>query len=74
MSKSKAYLITVAFMAVFGCVIFMLSKWQIWSYYTLMQILGFYGFGAFGLRLANWLAKPEPKPEKKETFEDWSEI
>lgn len=74
MRKAKAYIITLAFMLILGCIIVMLYKYQIWSYYTLMQILGFYGFGAFGLRLGHWLAKPESETKQKETYEEWAEI
>jgi len=71
MTKTKAILITVAFMVIFGCVLYMLWEYQLRSYYTMMQILGFYGFVMAGLHLGKWLSKEEPKPQK--SYREWAE-
>lgn len=72
MNKVKAYMITGSLMVVLGCIIYMMHQYDIWSYYTLMQIFGYYGFLAFGMRFWWWLVKPENDQQNKRTYKDWA--
>ena len=72
MSKTKAWFVAAIIMTLAGGFIYCSWSWQIRSYYTVMQILGWYGFIVGGVHLAGWLAKDEAKHEEKRSYAEWA--
>lgn len=68
---AKAFLITGAMLSLGGGYLYSLHDYNVWSYYTAIQVLGWYGFIQAGINLYRWIAKPED-PKAPKTYEEWA--
>lgn len=68
--NAKAFFITGAMLALGGAFLFCLHDYNIWGYYTAIQVLGWYGFLQAGINLYRWISKPEIKEPR--TYEEWA--
>ena len=71
MNKLKAGFVSAVIVILGGGFVWSLYRSNIWSYYTAMQILGFYGFIQAGINLYRWISKPED-PNAPKTYEEWA--
>ena len=73
MSKLKACLVAGIIVVLAGGFLYSLWKHEIWSYYVVIQMFGWYGLLQAGLHMARWLMKDDREPKKeKRSFFDWA--
>lgn len=72
MNTLKAGFITGVVLILGGGFVWSLYRYNIWSYYAVMQVLGWYGFVQAGINLFKWLSKPD-YTAAPQTYEEWAE-
>ena len=73
MSKLKAYFVAGIIVVLAGGFLYSLWEHEIWSYYVVIQMLGWYGLLQAGLHMARWLMKDERPVKVKKPYFDWAE-
>lgn len=71
MSKLKAGFIATIIVILAGGFLYSLYRNNMWSYYTAIQVFGWYGLVQAGIRLYNWILKPE-NPKMHKSYMDWA--
>ena len=59
MNRVKAWFVAGVMVILAGGFIWSLMRYSVWSYYTVMQVLGWYGLFQAGVHFAGWLQKDE---------------
>ena len=72
MNKLKAMFVTAVILILAGGFIWSLWRNSIWSYYVVMQMLGWYGYVMAGIHMYKWLSKEED-PNTPTTWGEWAE-
>ena len=70
MNKIKAWFVAAVIVILAAGFVISLHSYAIWSYHTVMQVLGWYGLLQAGVHIAAWLQKEEPEHQRRRV--DWS--
>lgn len=71
MSKLKAGFIATILGILAGGFLYSLYKNNMWSYYTAIQVFGWYGLVRGTISMYEWILKPEDHKAPK-TYEEWA--
>ncbi len=71
MNRIKAWFTAGIIVILAAGFIISLHSYAIWSFYLVMQVLGWYGLFQAGVHIAAWLAKEEPEHQRRGRV-DWN--
>ena len=65
MSRAKAWFVAGVMVILAGGFIWSLMRYSVWSYYAVIQVLGWYGLIQAGVHFAGWLQKDEEQHSRQ---------